>query len=376
MKMISPFFGFALAFLFAIALNGAEAAKAPGAGGAPAMPKIFVNVGKVGLTENIVKHRYTAHVLSPARVDLVARISGELMEVNFEEGSFVKEGQVMYVLDDVQYDAAVKSAEANLLNAKAKAEYAKQTFERAEDLYKKQVSSKDAYDNAYSTYTAANATVAASEAALITAKDHLDDTRIISPINGKVGTTHYTKGNYITPSSGILATVIQQDPLRVRFSISNHDFLKEFGNETTLKEKGEVVLTLSDGSTYPETGKIIITENEANASADTLVIYALFNNPDYKLLPGSTVVATLQYKVPGQVAFIVPSALMNDGTASYVYVLGENNIPQRRVVVPGAQSGAKQIILEGLSEGETVVTDGMLKVIPGVPVEPVEEGAK
>ncbi len=356
-----------LSILVFLTSLGLLAAEAPGA------TKAYVSVGTVGTTENITQHRYTGRVTSPAKVDLVARVSGELKEVGFEEGTFVTEGQIMYKLDDVPYKAEVMAAEGLLAEAKAKAEYAEQTFKRMEDLYNKQVTSKDNYDNAKSQLAVANAAVQSAEANLIKAKENLSYTVITSPINGKVGTTAITKGNYVTPSSGILASVIQQDPLRVRFAISNKDFLKDYGSENELKEKAEVSVKLGDGSLYPLTGKVTITENQSNEATDTVILYAVFANPDNKLSPGSTVSVLLRKNEKEIYPCVTPSAVMHDGAASYVYVLDEKNIPSRRNVKEGVQKGDKQIILEGLKAGERVVTDGMLKVVPGSEVVPVEE---
>ena len=340
---------------------------------APQEPPKYVSVGTVGTTENITQHRYTGRVTSPAKVDLVARISGEMLEMGFEEGTFVEEGQIMYKLDDVPYKAAVMSAEAQLAEVKAKAEYAQQTYNRVQDLYNKQVTSKDNFDNAKSQLAVAKAAVQAAEAALLTAQENLSYTVITAPISGKVGTTSKTKGNYITPSSGILASIIQQDPLRVRFAISNKDFLQDYGSEKDLKEKAEVTLKLGDGSLYPIKGKVSITENQSNEATDTMILYAVFANPDQKLSPGATVSVLLRKNEDAAYPCVLPSAVMHDGTSSYVYVLDEKNIPSRRDVKEGAQKGDKQIILEGLKEGERVVTDGMLKVVPGTAVVPVEE---
>ncbi|MBR5901510.1 efflux RND transporter periplasmic adaptor subunit [bacterium] len=340
---------------------------------APEAQKAYVAVGTVSSTQNIVQHRYTGRVVSPAKVDLVARVSGELKEVGFEEGSFVEEGQIMYKLDDVQYKASVMSAEAKLAEAQAKYEYAEQTYKRIEDLYGKQVTAKDNLDNAKSGMNVAKAAVQAAEASLLTAQENLSYTIIVSPIAGKVGTTAITKGNYVTPSSGILASVIQQDPLRVRFAISNKNFLQDYGTEKELKENSEVVLKLGDGTIYPVTGKVSITENQSNEATDTMILYAVFANPDRKLSPGSTVSVLLRKKETAFYPCVLPSAVMHDGTSSYVYVLDDQNVPSRRNVKEGVQSGDKQIILEGLKEGERVVTDGMLKVVPGTPVVPVEE---
>ena len=339
----------------------------------PQAQKVYVSVGTVGTTENVTQHRYTGRVVSPARVDLVARVSGEIMEVGFEEGSFVTEGQIMYKLDDVQYKAAVMSAEAKLAEAQAKYEYAEQTYKRIDDLFAKQVTAKDNLDNAKSGMNVAKAAVQAAEASLLTAQENLSYTVITSPIAGKVGTTAITKGNYVTTASGVLASVIQQDPLRVRFAISNKDFLKDYGSEKELKEKAEVSVKLGDGSLYPETGKVTITENQSNEATDTVILYAVFANPDYKLSPGATVSVLLKKNESETYPCVLPSAVMHDGAASYVYVLDEKNVPSRRNVKEGVQKGDKQIILEGLQPGERVVTDGMLKVVPGTEVVPVEE---
>lgn len=352
-----------LVFLTCLGLLAAEAPKAP---------PIYVSVGTVSKTQNVVQHRYTGRVTSPAKVDLVARVSGELIEVGFEEGSFVKEGQTLYRLDDVPYKAAVLSAEAKLDEARSRAEYAQASFDRVNDLYAKQVTSKDSYDNASSALSVAKAAVKAAEAALMTAEENLRYTVITSPISGKIGSTSYTKGNYLTPASGILSSIVQQDPLRVRFSISNKDYLSDYGSEAELKEKASVTIKLGDGSVYPEKGKVLFTENRSNEATDTVVLYALFGNPESKLSPGATVSVLLSKSVDEEYPCILPSAVMHDGTSAYVYVLGENNIPARRDVVEGVQLGDKTIIKEGLKIGEKVVTDGMLKIVPGAPVVPVE----
>jgi len=336
-------------------------------------PKNHVAVEKVSTTDNVIQRRYTGRVVSPARVDLIARVSGELLEVGFEEGSSVSEGQIMYRLDDTTYKAAVMSAQAKLAECKARVQYAQQSFDRVEDLYGKQVTSKDSYDNAKSNLAAAQAAVQAAEAALLTAEENLSYTVIKSPIAGKVGTTAYTKGNYLTPASGVLASVIQQDPLRVRFSISSRDFLEDYGSESALKEKAQVSVKLSDGSLYPEKGRVVITENQANAATDTIVLYALFPNPDAKLSPGLTVSVLLRKDTDEKYPCVLPSAVMHDGASAYVYVVNEKNIASRRNVKEGVLVGDKQIIIQGLSAGETVVTDGMLKVVPGTEIIPVGE---
>ena len=152
---------------------------------APEAPKAYVAVGTVSSTHNIVQHRYTGRIVSPAKVDLIARISGEMKEMGFEEGTFVEEGQVMYKLDDVPYKAAVLSAEAQLAEVKAKAEYAEQTYNRVQDLYNKQVTSKDAFDTAKSALAVARAAVQAADEVVPSGRHHravLHETRGGRPV--------------------------------------------------------------------------------------------------------------------------------------------------------------------------------------------------
>ncbi len=337
------------------------------------MPAPTVSVGEVVSTESAISRRYTGRLLSPASVDLVARVAGEMLKQGFEEGDFVKTGQVLYQLDDVRYAAAVQGAEANIKRCEASLKYSESNYKRVKGLFDKNVSTQDALEAAEMNYHADIAGLASAKATLITAQDDLKNTHIVAPIDGKIGLTNYTVGNYLTPSSGVLATIVQLNPIRLSFSIANRDFLAIFGTEQNFANDARVTITLADGTPYPVEGVFEFMNNEANRSTDTITLFVSFANEDYKLRPGSTVTVTVEQKSTKDATGIEPSALMSDDQSTYVYVVDENLVAQRRDVKIGSSTKDVQIILEGLTPGERVVTRGTHKVIPGAPVKLLEK---
>lgn len=335
----------------------------------PQMPAPLVGVAKAESAQNVERRRYTGTVDSPQRVAVVPRVAAELLEVGFHEGDIVTNRQVLYRLDDTRYVAAVKAIEAQIASTKARLAYAEKNYERLSTLYKKNVSSMDEMDNAMADRDAFRATILQLEANLVTAKDDLNYTRILSPITGKIGFNSFTVGNYLTQASGTLSTIVQMDPIRVRFSISNRDYLELFGTEKALKKDGCVKLALSDGSLYPHEGKVVFVDNRANRTTDTLQIYAEFANPDFRLMPESTVSVNLLKRLTTPCVAVPPSAVLYDNDGAYVWLLDGENKPAQRRVRLGNSEPDKQYVLEGLKAGETVVSKGTHKVMPGVPVK-------
>ena len=191
---------------------------------------------------------YPGRVVPVAQVNVVPQVSGEILEVGFENGSVVKEGQLLYRLDSVKYEAAVKNAEAKVAECKANLSYAELSYTRHKKLLESRAVSLDAVDNALSQRDSSRAAYAAAQAELISARDDLKHCRIVAPINAKIGSTAFTQGNYVTTSSGTLVTLVQYRPIRVRFSISNREYLEMFGGTTkSLRQDGVVSLVLADG---------------------------------------------------------------------------------------------------------------------------------
>ena len=361
------------AFMLTAQNKGAKKGAAPKM---PPMPAAVVAVDKVVEMNDMERRNYTGLIVSKSVVNITARVSGEIQKVGFKDGSIVKKGQVLYKLDPVQYEAAVKGAEAKVAECKARFEYAKNSYGRNSSLYDKKAASRDTMENTKSALETSRAAVMAAEAELIAARDNLKYTTITAPIGGHVGVTNYTLGNYLTPSSGTLVTIIQIQPVRVRFSISSADYLSMFGSVENLKKTASIRLQLSDGKDYPTEGKVELINNEANTMTDAIQVYATFPNQDFKLLVGSTVRVTLTKKQGKKVPAIAPSAVMYDSRGAFVYVLAKDNKVEKRYVVPGNSTPDWQLINSGLKKGETVIVQGTHKTMPGATVEPRYAGKK
>lgn len=336
------------------------------------MPVPTVECAAVGRHQSFQSRRYTGQLLSPSSVSLVARVSGEMLAQGFEDGDYVKAGQVLYRLDDVRYKAYVQVAEANIARCEARVRYSKTNLERIQNLFNKDASTQDALDAALMAYQTDEADLASAKAGLVTAQDDLKNTQIVAPIDGKVGLSNYTIGSYLTPSSGVLATIVQLDPIRLSFSISNRDFLELFGTEKVFAEDAVLKIRLADGSIYSQEGVFEFLNNEANRSTDTLSFFVKFANPDMVLVPGASVTVLLSKKTGVEQCAVVPSAIMADNDSPYVWVLDEQNVAHRRDVVLGASDGSVQLISSGLTEGERVVTEGTHKVMDGMTVKSID----
>ena len=178
-------------------------------------------------------------------------------------------------------------------------------------------------------------------------------------------------GNYVTPSSGTLVTLIQTAPIRVRFSMSNGEFLELFGARNRfIRARGHVTLTLADGSEYAEKGEVEYVENAADEMTDTIQVYALFPNAERVLKPGGTVVVTLSSTEPVHCAAVPPNAVVMDMKGAFVWLLGPGDIAEKRYVHRGPIVQGMQTIASGIRPGERVVADGVHKVVKGAKIVP------
>ena len=233
--------------------------------GAEDLTRITLPVTEVKAVADKPVRTYPGRVVPVAQVNVIPQVSGEILEVAFENGSEVKKGDLLYRLDSVKYEAAVKNAEAKVAECTASLGYAELSYARHLKLVATRAVSQDALDNALSARDSARASLEAAKADLMTARDDLRHCRITAPIAAKVGTTQFTEGNYLQKGQGTLVTLIQFRPIRVRFSISNRDFLEMFGGSTKrCRAEGLLSLRLADGTTFGEEGVIEYSENAAD----------------------------------------------------------------------------------------------------------------
>ena len=313
---------------------------------------------------------YPGRVVPIAQVNVVPQVSGEILEVCFENGAMVKEGDVLYRLDPVKYSAAVKNAEAKLAECKANLSYAELSYARHKKLLETRAVSLDAVDNALSQRDSSRAAYAAAQASLISAKDNLAHCTIIAPISGKIGSTTMTRGNYAKAGENMLVTIVQVSPIRVCFSVSNRQFLDLFSGLTRrLREESIASVFLANGMPYAGKGNFDYVENTADQLTDTIQVYYQYENKEGLLRPSGTVSVTLASKKGAMRPAVPPTAILQDIQGPYVWVLDGENRAERRSVARGDLSGDWVMIEKGVKVGERIVADGAHKVKRGMTIE-------
>jgi membrane fusion protein, multidrug efflux system len=302
------------------------------------------------------------------RVEIRARVKGYLEAVLFKEGDLVKEGQPLYRIEKGLFQAAVEQAQGRLQTGKAQHELATKNRQRQEELYAKNVSAGKQLDEAVASEGEAKGAIMTSEADLQTAQINLGYTDIVAPIAGKIGRTALTKGNVVSPDSGILTTIVSQDPMYVTFPVSQREFLRatQTGRATDVKSI-KAQIRFSDGSLYDQPGEINFVDVTVDRSTDTVIVRATMPNPDGRLIDGQLVRVNLESGTPDEKVMIPQSALIADQKGVYVFVV-ENGKAVTRRVKTGAENGANVVVEEGLTAGEQVIVEGLQAVRPGVAV--------
>ena len=381
--------GFLIFGLFLLAGHGALAQEQPAAA-----PPI-VETAAVKLAPVTSQSEFVGSVVAAQQVALTARVEGFLDEVNFTEGSFVEADSVAFVIEKDTYEAAVEGAQAQLESATA-AEASAQanlklqdlTLVRQQQLLKTNAVSQSVVDQAQATRDGAqaqvdqaNAQIALMQSQLRTAQLNLSYTDVKSPIAGRIGKANITEGNLISPQSGPLATVVQTDPIRVVFSISDREYLDVV---KALKPDNSGIaadaaafqpkLRLPDGTDYDQPGKIAFLDNTIDPATGTIAVYAEFANPELKLVPGQFVQVTVQAGESVELPVVPASAILQDQEGAYVFGLGEGNRAEIRRVTLGQRVGTDVAVTSGLAQGEMVIVSGIQKVQPGVAVTPQAAG--
>lgn len=312
-------------------------------------------------------------VVSKYRVDVLARISGYLQKSYFNEGDYVKAGQVLFLIEPTEYANAANVAGANVKNLNAQLTYAEKQLARAAELVKKDYIAKAQYDQLLSQRDALKAQLASAQASYNDANRNLGYTHIKSPVDGKVGIINVTVGNYVSPSTGALTTINSTNPIYVTFPIDSNDFQALSNADKANNKNRKVELLLSGGSKYSLTGVQDFQDNKVDQSTGTVTMRATFQNPDNQLIHGEFVTVKLYSNNPVDVPVAPVTAVLENQAGKYVYKLDENDIPQLTYVKTGEQKGHNWIINEGLKKGDRIVTEGLQKVTPGKPVKIVSE---
>ena len=305
-------------------------------------------------------------------VSLKSQISGEIKKLNFKEGTLVKNGQLLCTIDSSQYQATVDLRKAELQQAEAALVKAEKYLARVKAADKRSISASD-IDTAESSFLQAKASVSQAKAVLRLAEIDLSHTRRISPITGQIGAATYTKGNYITPASGGLATIVQMDPIRVSFTLPDKDYLNQLEQFRKNGPVYKTTLTLSNGKEIDIQGQRDFESNKVDERTGTLEMTIRFPNPEGTLIPGSMV--RIETKpIDKEISLVIPQeSILADSQGDYVYTVDENNIAHQTRVELGEEIGNMRKVTKGLKVNDSVIRIGLQKVRPETAVSPAKE---
>lgn len=323
------------------------------------MPVVNATVA-IAKEEDITNSKsYVGLIEAINSVDVVAQVSGSLDKVNFTEGSFVKKDDVLFVIDKERYQATYDLAKAQLESAEANLTKTERDYERQKQLSSKNIASKATFDAAESAYLQAKASVSQAKAQLDLARIDLDYTEVKAYIDGVIGKTKVTVGNFVKASAEPLARVVQIDPIRVAFSLTDKEFLAAQAMGKQNIEEFDLNIELSSGEVLKKKMENAFANNEVNMGTATIAVYADVRNEDKKLTPGSYVRISVTTTNPRKGIIIPEQAIIQSEGNSLVFVVDENNMAKMRPVELGEAFDGKQVILSGLSVGEKVMIGGL-----------------
>jgi membrane fusion protein (multidrug efflux system) len=377
MPLAKVLVGFVIAGAITIGVTAASRAQ-PAASGPPAVG--IVEATKRPITET---SEFLGRIQGVNRVNVVARVTAFLEKRLFNEGDEIKKGDELYRLERGPFEADLASKQAVVAQLQATLENAKLTTDRARTLLGGPAGQQSTYDAALANQRSLEAQVQAAQAQVQSSQINLDYTEIRSPIDGKIGRTAVTEGNVVSPGSGVLTTIVSQDPMYVIFPVSVRRGLELRERYATRGGFNAVVikLRLPDGRPFDQTGKLDFVDNTIAQSTDTLTVRGAIPNPPLhdpsttggpvrELTDGEFVTVLLEGVQPVEVVAIPRAAVLSDQQGDYVFVVGPDNKAEQRRIQLGQSTSTIAAVISGLSPGEKVIAEGLQRVRPGQPVSP------
>ncbi len=343
---------------------------------APKLPPIKVNVVTAIERDVPVYEDFVAQVFGLADVEVRARVEGWVMSMHFKEGSTVKKGDLLYVIDDAQYKNKVDREASDLARSKSELVRAQNELNRVKPLTEINALSKKDLDNATASFEAAQAQVKASEANLENAKIEKGYTRVYALFDGVVGTSNARVGDYVSRmgTSSVLTTISSIGSVRVRFQISEREYLRiaKLSKEELQAARKNVQLVLADDSVYPFTGEVNFADREIDPKTGTLTIEAAFKNPNGLLRPGMFVKTRVLLSTLPHAVLVPQRSVFQLQTLSQVFLVSDSSTLKVGVVETGQKIGDAWIITRGLKAGDQVAVVGTMSLTPNSKIEVVE----
>ena len=322
---------------------------------------------------------YVGRIRAQQFVEIRARVEGYLERMLFTEGTYIKKGQTLFVIDPKLYRARVNKAKAQLNKAKAQALKAQRDLERIRPLYEQNAASQLDLDNAIASYESAAADVVVCEADLTQAEMTLGYTTVQSPVSGYISERNVDIGTLVGPSGkSLLATVVKSDTVRVDFSMTALDYLRSKARNVNLGHRDTarkwdpyITVTLADGSEYPYRGLVDFADPQVDPQTGTFSVRAEMSNPDHILLPGQFTKVRLLLDVREDAVVVPSKAVVIEKGGAYIFVVRPDSIVEKRFIETGPEIGQNIVVERGLVSGEDIVVEGYHKLQHGMKVEPV-----
>ncbi|MGA3144287.1 MAG: efflux RND transporter periplasmic adaptor subunit [Verrucomicrobiota bacterium] len=352
----------ALAVVAAMLVNGCSrsASKVAGAG-APVLVAQAVETN----VPVLINPPPVGHVMPYSTVTIRPQIGGVISQVHFQEGQEVKKGDLLFTIDPRPMQAALDAARAALARDQAQLENAKIQFDREQKLFDQKLVSQDEFDTSKAGFDALIGTVAADHAAITNADLNLEFTGIRAPFDGRTGSLQFHEGNVVKAPDDTLLTINQIHPIYVAFAVPEQ-YLPEIKRE--MREKTLKVMATFQNMDAPPQGELTFIDNAVDTTTGTIQLKATFSNEDSTLWPGQFVQVALTLSDLTNVVVVPSQAVQTGQNSQFVYVVKPDQTAEERPVTIGITYQGETVVQSGLQAGETVVTDGQLRLEPGVKV--------
>ena len=370
-------------FLLALAACG-ESGPQKGAQKGPPPPQVTV---ATPVKRSIVERdEYVGRFVAVDAVEIRARVSGYLDSVHFTDGALLKQGALLFTIDQRPFKAALDQAKADNERARAQVDFATNDLQRAQDLVERKTISESVYEQRVQVKRAADAQLQAAEANARVAALNLEFTELRAPVDGRIGDRRVSPGNLVIggsqPSTTLLATIVSTDPIRFEFTFDEAAFLRY----SRLAETGKgpdspgtstpVELRLLDEPDFKHKGKMDFVDNVIDRGSGTIRGRATVPNPSGLFTPGMFARVRVPGSAPFDALLLPDSAIGTEQVRKFVYVVDAENTVQQKYVTLGQLDNGLRVILKGVEANDRVIVNGLMRARPGIKVTPTTEGER